>query len=109
MNDKAKETIDQCREQDDELIVEVRMGDEWPTYLVRFDNDVYEMSERANMPNGVNMFYGWLGEWLTENHFQSGKEITDLASLPEGMKIAIKRECVIRIQQYEKAIEKMGG
>lgn len=32
--------------------------EEWPTWLVAIGDYVYEMNERANLPNGVCLFFG---------------------------------------------------
>jgi hypothetical protein len=38
--------------------LEIFKADHWYNYLVRIDDDVFEMSENANSPNGVNMYFG---------------------------------------------------
>jgi len=40
---------------------EVYGGD--PTYLVRVNDDVYEMNDRCSQANGVNMYAGTWDEW----------------------------------------------
>jgi len=44
-----------------------------PTYLVRVNNDVYEMNEHCNLPNGVNMYVGTWDEW--KEHCKSQKKL----------------------------------
>jgi len=44
-----------------------------PTYLVRVNNDVYEMNENCTQPNRVNMYAGTWEEW--EKHCIEQKEL----------------------------------
>jgi len=53
-------------------------------YLVVIGTDVYEMSDNANMPNGVNMYSGTLTE-----HDVSDYETLPLSEATESLKIAI--------------------
>lgn len=72
------------------MYLEVRKAPSWPTYLVRINNDFYEMNERANMPNGVNLYFGNAeDDDSPEDHFLTGDIVTDI---PEGMLISIARE-----------------
>ena len=60
------------------MIIEVRKAKSWPTYLVRIENDVYEMNEDANQPNGVCIYSGDLDEICIRTNFFIGDIVTEI-------------------------------
>lgn len=54
------------------MYVEVRKHRQWPTYLVRIENSIYEMSQNANQPNGVCMYFGEISDPKMQEHFNFG-------------------------------------
>jgi hypothetical protein len=78
------------------MVIEVRKHRDWPTYLVRIEDELYEMSEDANLPNGCCIYTGDFTEYNAENlrsHFLTGDTIwnipigmvSQIASLAERM------------------------
>ena len=43
-------------------MIEVRPFQDIPTYYVRIDDDIYEMSTYADLPNGICIHIGFHGE-----------------------------------------------
>ena len=54
------------------MYVEVRKHRNWPTYLVRIGDSIYEMNENANQPNGVCMYYGNISIPAVQEQFNFG-------------------------------------
>lgn len=54
------------------MYVEVRKHRNWPTYLVRIGDDIYEMNDNANQPNGVCMYFGNISIPAVQEQFSSG-------------------------------------
>lgn len=57
-------------------------------YTVIIDDDVFSMSGNANIPNGCNYYVGKLKSIPPET---LTKEIKDIQSLPEGLRIGITK------------------
>jgi hypothetical protein len=43
---------------DNPPLIEVYHADDWPTWLVRIGDDVYEMNARATQPSGISIYSG---------------------------------------------------
>lgn len=56
-------------------------------YIVIIDNDVFYMSDDANIPNGCNYYAGKLESISPETVMRN--ELKDITSLPDGLKIGI--------------------
>lgn len=68
--------------------VEIYRSVEWFDFLVRIENDVFEMNHEPMAPNGVNMYVGSWGEW--KDHCK-GHKLARNAEIPVGIAEAIVR------------------
>ena len=63
-------------------------GETIDRYTIIVDSHVYSMSKNALSPQGVNMYWGELGEFSNEVHL--GKDVSnDYLSMPHELFVAI--------------------
>ncbi len=75
--------------------IEIYKAKNWPTYLVRIGNDVFEMNQNANLPNGVNMYFG---DWKECEEYCKGNKLTGEDRIPVGIIEAIAKslKCIAK-------------
>jgi hypothetical protein len=64
-------------------------NEEDPTYIVLIHEDFFEMSSDANMPNGVNLYFGREEQGLIKELFLFDKKEIMLGDLPKGTLLGI--------------------
>ena len=74
-------------------------NEEVPTYTVLIHEDFYEMSADANMPNGVNLYFG-REEGISNGVFLTDKKEIMLGDLPKGTLIGIVRRLQNTLEEF---------
>jgi len=64
------------------MIIEVRKAPLWPTYMVQVGENMFEMNEDANQPNGVCIYVGEASAIPVRATFKNGDLVT---LIPIGM------------------------